>query len=200
MQRSIYLVVFLSSALILSCALGDGRGFATVDGSLSITMDNGEAPALEIFEVTVGALQLDGVTVTEGYGTEAVSSALPVGLTFAPLDGAAPASFGPVEVDRGPYSTISVIISKVSVKSELGGTPFDLVLAPVGGIVVSAQADLPINRDELPRISISGVITLSNNVLGGVDLSKGIDAVADKIAQNIEAGASLNATWIRRGD
>jgi hypothetical protein len=200
MKFTMQLAVVICSTWVLGCALGDGRGFATVDGSLSVTMDSGDPPSLDSFEVTVGTLELDGTTITAGYGKEEFTSSLAIGLTSTPLDGATPAPFGPFEVDSGPYSRISVVISKISLSGELGGSSFSLVVKPEGGLRVSAEADLPVNRDELPLISISAVLTLSNNVLGGVDVSKGADTAAAQIAQNVEDGAQLSATWVRRGD
>jgi len=194
------------SLLLAGCAFGDGRGFATIDGTLTVefsqdefTTPGGAEGELDSLDISFLELQLEGDTAVEG-GTEHRNSVLPIPGTFDPVDRTSSAAFGPYEVDRGDYSQFNAVINRLVVGGKVGDETFRLEIAPEGGIAIKAQADLPVNRERAPAITITARLILPDNLMEAVDPLGDENAAAAQIVANIMADGILDATWVRKAD
>ncbi len=191
--------------MLCGCAFGDGRGFATVDGTLTVEIGEeefntagGKRGRLESVEVELVQLQMEGDTEVEG-GIEHRTSVLPIIGSFNPVAQTSSAPFGPYEVDRGDYVELNCVINRLVVQAKVGDELSRIEVVPAGGIRVTARAELPANRDRAPIITITARLILPDTLMADVDLSDE-DAAAARIAANISTEAVLDATWVRKAD
>lgn len=197
-------IVFASG--VLGCALGDGRGFATADGSLTfelresdfVTINNADGE-LESAEIGLVALQLSGDTAVSD-GTEHRTSFLPVLGSWDPVEQTASTAFGPYEIDRGDYAELAVVVGRLVLRGTVGAETFRLEIAPPGGIRVTAPAALPVNREEKALITFTTRIILPEALLEGTDPVGQPDATIDLLLQRIQDEGVLDASWVRKAD
>lgn len=197
----------LFAALALgACANGDGHGFASVDGTLRVATpkDNfktaaGEPAVLERVTLTVSSVGLVELREVNGQRV-AKTAALPVGSSFDPLLREYTLPFGPYEVDRGDYNTLSVQVSRVELEGAVGtDRAFTVTLVPDSPLVFESGASLPVDGETAPNVHLQLVLQLPRNVFEGMDpLAK--DAANVLSARLAAATGVVNATWTRTGD
>ena len=210
MNRTRATITALLSVLAASaagCTIGDGRGDASIEGLLTVTFEangatdaKGRAITVETVSVLVGALQLDATTPLPGGNVEQRTTVLPLGAQLAPTEGVTTLKFGPFEVVRGDYQRLSVVLSELRVVGQVDGSRFEVLIAPPGGIPVSAGVDLPINRSEPPQITATAALALPGDLFADVDLAADGAVVAAGLAAAVAARGALTATWERRQD
>ncbi len=193
--------------LVLSgaCANGDGRGFASVDGTLRVTAPDddfttaaGDPATLERFTVSVANVSL----VESTAGTSVVqtrTAALPVGSSFDPLDGDFALPFGPYEVDRGEFDTLSVSIRRFEAAGDANGAAFTMIYAPSTPLVLSSPAALPVDGERAPNVHLQITVDLPKDLLEGIDPLS--ESAAEALAARLAAAPEVvKATWKRTGD
>lgn len=192
--------------LVASCAFGDGRGFATVEGHLSVeygekkfTTAAGEGGKLTSLTVALVAVQLEGDTEVEG-GVEHRTAIIAVAGSWAPLAGTQAFPFGPLEIDRGDYTEIVVTTRRMVFEGEVGDAEFRVEVAPEDGLSVRAPADLAANRDRPPNINLSITLQLPEGLLDGLDPVADPDGARAEIAARIVANGVVQAGWERSED
>jgi hypothetical protein len=190
--------------LLAGCAIGDGRGWATVDGALTIELredefvtPGGADGTLLGMDVGLVTLELSGDTVLET-GTESRSATLGVAAAWDPVAATTTAPFGPLEIDRGDYARLTAIIGRIVIRAEVGGETHRIEIAPADGVRIPAPADLPANADRPPNITLSARLVLPDTLMDGVDPAA--DDAGARIQANIEAAGSIQATWSRKAD
>ena len=198
-------VVVLSAATVLSgCANGDGQGFGTVSGTMAVSLEGEEFQApgggvgvLKSFTIGIGAVRLEAITEVEG-GENRQSTLLPIGSHWAPLAGFAQIPYGPLEVDQGDYQILSVLVTRIATTIEVDGEEQSTEHVWPEGFAISAEIDIPVNRDRPPNIGLTTELVVDASAFDNLDLS-GDDAAA-QLAARITATSNVNATWIRKAD
>lgn len=190
----------LAGVLLVGCAFGEGRGYGTVDGTLVVTLksdafeaSSGAAGKLTLVTVTVQQLQMEADHALKG-GTEHVSTVIPIPASWSPLAGAQTVNFGPLEIDGADYHQLILVVQTLELHGTIGDKPFELTIAPEGGIPIEAPADLPVNREKAPNIHFVASLEVPEDLLAGTD------PVADPAAASLAAAAALSSRGILRVD
>ncbi len=196
----------LMGFVALSCANGDGRGFASVDGTLRVSAPDddfktaaGQAATLERVTVTVASVSLVDTETSDTTVTTKTAS-LPVGTSFDPLAGEFTLPFGPYEVDRGEFATLAVAIRRVEAEGLVGSDKsFTITYTSTAPLVLTSGADLPVDGKRSPNIHLQITLALPRDLFEGLDpLADGAaDALADRLSA---ADGVVKATWTRTGD
>lgn len=193
------------AALLCGCAIGDGHGFATVDGTVSFELReeafvtaNGDDATLSGMTIGLVSLQMDGDTITAD-GIERRKATLPVPGDWDPLDATTARAFGPYEIDRGDYVDLSAVLGRIVLAGAVGDETFRLEIAPEGGVPITSEAVLPANRDRPPLITLTVAVAIPKDLMAGTDPIGDPDGAIATIAARMSSGV-LNATWVRKAD
>ncbi len=201
-------LALLLSVAAMGCAATDGRGFGSLEGQIGVELlrdrfstGGKEAIATEVV-VRLRGIEIEGDRVRKDGGIEHVVAGVVVGAEFTPLTGYVQSRFGPAELDHAAYAKLSAVVHSIDVSGSLDGKHFHVAAAPPEGIRVASPADLPVDRDHLPLITVTGKLKLPTTLLEGVDLDPAADVakVAAALIVNLKAGASFEATWVREDD
>ncbi|MFT5431050.1 MAG: hypothetical protein ACI9OJ_001729 [Myxococcota bacterium] len=199
-------VLFGLLGLLTACANGDGRGFGTVSGVMTVSLDgtsftsvSGESA--EVTSITIGVLGIriaaaaDAPTEDE---TGELLAVLPIGAHWAPMAGRADIPYGPYEVERGDYHTLSVLISRVRLSIDVGGVTQTIEVTWPEGLSVDAEIELAVNSDRPPNIEMVTELVVDAASFDRVDFFG--DNIRDELALGLARTGVINATWIRKAD
>jgi hypothetical protein len=197
------------AALVLSnltgCALGEGRGFGTVDGKLVVEVpetaweSDGKQITITSLQLDVRQLQLEAFSTPDEYTNAHLTTAIPLGAVIDPVaQGKTTILFGPLEIGQGNYSLLGLRFDRVTVEGSIDGKPFSLTAEPPEGIVISADADLPVDRDHYPNITFDSVMSFDTTLLDGIDPNQ--PNAASLLVQNLAGAVQFDSTWSRASD
>jgi len=207
---------------VAGCAIGDGRGFATVDGTLDLEFEgtvskneagdkvtkfetiDGTTVELSSLKIVVSHLQLESKNADD-QGTSELISKLNVGQEFELIQAAPGHQFGPFEIDAGNYQQMAVIISQITIVGTLGGTKLTLKLSPEEPVRVSRlfDSEIDVQRGELPLINFDSELRIATSLFDKVVAAPGEDAAKKaqtQIVSNLMADANFQATFIRKAE
>lgn len=193
------------TALLCGCAIGDGHGFATVDGTVSFELReeafvtaSGDDALLTEMTIGLVSLQMDGDTTTDS-GIERRQATLPIPGDWDPLDATTARAFGPYEIDRGDYANLSAVLGRIVLSGSVGGETFRLEIAPEGGVGITSEAALPANRSRPPLITLTVAVAIPTDLMAGTDPIGDPDGTIKTIETRMSSGV-LNASWVRKTD
>jgi len=200
----IRLFLFLSVALAAGCANGDGRGYGTVSGTMTVSLEGETVPVggdevgtITALTIGVGAARLETAESAEG-GENRLLSLMPIGAHWAPLAGEASIPFGPYEIDQGDYVALSAIITRVDVTIEVGERELTREFVWPEGLPVSSALDLAVNRDRPPNIILTTELVVNADAFARVDFEA--DDATEQVAAGLQASGAINVTWVRKKD
>lgn len=206
-RRARTLTGLLSALAVLSalgCANGDGRGFGTVDGTLRVAFDgtdfttkSGKKGSIDRATITVAGLDLRATT-PGATGTSTQLASFAVGSSFGPLAGDFALPFGPFEVNQGAFSELVLHVARIELEGEADGKGFTIVAEPEAGAAVASAADLPVDENRAPNITLAVTLTVGAALLEGLDPTA--DGVSDEVSARVRSVGRLDATWSRKAD
>lgn len=207
LQRQLrYAAVLGLLGLVTACANGDGRGFGTVSGQMTVSL-NGTSfttPSGATGEVTAITIGVQAIRIAAAVDAPneneigELSAVLPIGAHWAPLAGQADIPYGPYEVVEGDYHTLSVLISRVQLTVDVDGVTRSFALAWPDGLAVDAEIDLPVNDDRPPNIEMVTELVIDSSAFDRIEFFGG--SIRDPLVQGLTRTGVINATWVRKAD